>query len=274
MAHYAFLDDNNVVTEVIVGKDETEIIDGLTPEQWYGNYRGQTCIRTSYNANIRGKYAAIGDSYDPVKDIFVSPPAPISYKRSWFGATNENISLLIDSPARSANQFFNAIAHQAFPNIDQYWGYKWPHNPESFKVIDKFTAVATVVRNPLDSIASSILAFNATNDETILWQINNTLDVLTAINENKNNLIVFTFEDVTTDPNAAMLKLANKLNVPAEPCNVDEVMAILSDENIHSTYAMPIDNATELAKAKDLLSQDKYTDGIAKCLEQYNQIIQ
>lgn len=73
MAHYAFLDQNNIVTEVIVGKDETELIDGLTPEEWYGNFRGQTCIRTSYNANIRGKYAGIGDFYDSINDVFLAP---------------------------------------------------------------------------------------------------------------------------------------------------------------------------------------------------------
>lgn len=73
MAHYAFLDDNNIVTEVIVGKDETELIEGLTPEEWYGNYRGQTCIRTSYNGNIRYNYAGIGFTYDPVDDAFVAP---------------------------------------------------------------------------------------------------------------------------------------------------------------------------------------------------------
>ena len=73
MAHYAFLDENNIVTEVIYGKEETEIIDGLTPEQWYGNYRGQTCVRTSYNSNIRYNYAAIGFTYDPIDDAFIAP---------------------------------------------------------------------------------------------------------------------------------------------------------------------------------------------------------
>jgi hypothetical protein len=73
MAHYAFLDENNIVTEVIVGVDETEIIEGLTPEEWYGNFRGQTCVRTSYNHNIRKQYAGIGYSYDPVADVFVTP---------------------------------------------------------------------------------------------------------------------------------------------------------------------------------------------------------
>jgi hypothetical protein len=73
MAHYAFLDDNNIVTEVIVGKDETEILDGLTPEEWYGNFRGQRCVRTSYNNNIRVRYAGIGYSYSEELDAFIRP---------------------------------------------------------------------------------------------------------------------------------------------------------------------------------------------------------
>ena len=73
MAHYAFLNDNNIVTEVIVGIDETETIEGLNPETWYGNFRGQVCKRTSYNNKIRGVYAGIGFTYDPVADIFIAP---------------------------------------------------------------------------------------------------------------------------------------------------------------------------------------------------------
>lgn len=74
MAHYAFLDENNIVTEVIVGRDEEDIT--CDWEQHYGEIRGQVCKRTSYNANIRGKYAAIGDLYDEANDIFVSPARP------------------------------------------------------------------------------------------------------------------------------------------------------------------------------------------------------
>lgn len=73
MAHYAFLDQNNMVTEVITGIDETELIEGLDPETWYGNFRGQTCVRTSYNGRIRKQYAGIGYTYDPVNDVFVAP---------------------------------------------------------------------------------------------------------------------------------------------------------------------------------------------------------
>lgn len=73
MAHYAFLDENNIVTEVIVGIDETEQIEGLDPETWYGNFRNQTCKRTSYNNNIRKQYAGIGYSYNAEADVFIAP---------------------------------------------------------------------------------------------------------------------------------------------------------------------------------------------------------
>ena len=73
MAHYAFLDADNVVTEVIAGIDETELIEGLLPETWYGNFRGQLCKRTSYNDNIRKNYAGIGFTYDTGRDAFIAP---------------------------------------------------------------------------------------------------------------------------------------------------------------------------------------------------------
>jgi hypothetical protein len=79
MAHYAFLDENNVVTEVIVGIDETELIEGLDPEIWYGNFRAQTCKRTSYNNKIRKQYAGIGYKYDADADVFIAPQPFVSW---------------------------------------------------------------------------------------------------------------------------------------------------------------------------------------------------
>ena len=74
MAHYAFLDQNNVVTEVITGRDEWEEVQGITDwEQFYGDYRGQVCKRTSYNHKIRYNYAGIGYTYDPIDDAFIAP---------------------------------------------------------------------------------------------------------------------------------------------------------------------------------------------------------
>jgi hypothetical protein len=85
MAHYAFLDDNNIVTEVITGVDENVIqkdfdgtLVGGSSEAWetfYGNFRGQVCKRTSYNGNYRKNYAGIGYKYDEERDAFI-PPKP------------------------------------------------------------------------------------------------------------------------------------------------------------------------------------------------------
>ena len=71
MAHYAYIDkETNIVIAVTVGKDETELIDGLDTETYYAQGTPYTVKRTSYNGNIRGKYAGIGDIYDPVDDVF------------------------------------------------------------------------------------------------------------------------------------------------------------------------------------------------------------
>ena len=72
MAHYAFITDG-IVTEVITGIHETETIEGLDTETWYGNFRGQVCKRTSYNNRIRFNYASIGYTYDEKLDGFISP---------------------------------------------------------------------------------------------------------------------------------------------------------------------------------------------------------
>jgi hypothetical protein len=74
MAHYAFLDENNIVTEVIVGRHEYEVVDGISDwETYYGDLRGQRCVRTSYNNNIRKQYAGVGYTYDEENDVFVAP---------------------------------------------------------------------------------------------------------------------------------------------------------------------------------------------------------
>jgi hypothetical protein len=93
MAHYAFLDENNTVTEVIVGKDEGN----FDWEQQYGSFRGQACKRTSFNTHggvhansgtpYRKNYAGIGYTYDQQRDAFI-PPKPFA---SW--VLNENTCL-------------------------------------------------------------------------------------------------------------------------------------------------------------------------------------
>ena len=87
MAHYAFINSNNIVTEVITGVDEDktdDLPDGFDSwEAWYADFRGQTCKRTSYNTvnnahtdsgtAFRGNYAGIGYTYDAENDVFIGP---------------------------------------------------------------------------------------------------------------------------------------------------------------------------------------------------------
>jgi hypothetical protein len=88
MAHYAFLDDKNKIVEVIVGIDETELIEGLDPEIWYGNFKGLTCKRTSYNGKIRYNYAGVGYTYDPIDDAFIPPMPECGHEELILNQTN------------------------------------------------------------------------------------------------------------------------------------------------------------------------------------------
>ncbi len=86
MAHYALLDENNIVIEVITGVDENIIqtdLDGTqvggSSEAWEQFYatrpwlNAASCKRTSYNNNIRKQYAGVGYTYDAVNDVFIAP---------------------------------------------------------------------------------------------------------------------------------------------------------------------------------------------------------
>jgi len=97
MAHYAFLDENNIVTQVIVGRDEDEVVNGISDwEAYYGEFHGQVCKRTSYGTFMgqhrtggtpyRKNYAGIGMVYDSEKDAFYAPkpfPSWILNEETW-----------------------------------------------------------------------------------------------------------------------------------------------------------------------------------------------
>ena len=73
MAHYAYIDDSNIVVAITVGKDETELINGLDTETYYAQGTPYTVKRTSYNGKIRKNYAGIGFTYDAQRDAFIAP---------------------------------------------------------------------------------------------------------------------------------------------------------------------------------------------------------
>ena len=111
MAHYAFLDNKNVVTEVITGIDETELIEGIDPETWYGQFRGQRCVRTSYNNRIRKQYAGVGFTYNETADVFISPqPFP-----SWTLDNNHDWQAPIPYPTDGDRYQWNETTQEWVP---------------------------------------------------------------------------------------------------------------------------------------------------------------
>lgn len=126
MAHYAFLNKNNVVTEVIVGKDENE--GDYDWEVYYGSKRGQVCKRTSYNTRggehvnggtpFRGNYAGIGYTYDESLDAFI-PPKPFD---SW---TLNETTFLWEAPT---------------PMPDDGQMYRWNEDTTSWDVVETETS--------------------------------------------------------------------------------------------------------------------------------------
>ena len=103
MAHYALIDENNIVVNVIVGRDENEVVDGVSDwEAHYSEVTGFRVLRTSYNTSggshlndgvpFRKNYAGIGYTYDENRDAFI-PPKPFE---SW--VLNED-TCLWESPA-------------------------------------------------------------------------------------------------------------------------------------------------------------------------------
>jgi len=280
MAHFAEIDSNNVVVRVLVVDNKDITIDGIESEKKGIDFLeslglGSNWIQTSYNANIRNKFAGTGDVYDPVEDVFTTPEnnAP-SHKIPWGGIlTPVSPSILFDSAPRSANQFFNEVLVRAFPQAFHRWGYLHQHSPKSFaKGIGKFDVVATVVRNPIDSMASSILAFHLTTDESIIVQLQETLNMLTAIKDNKANMFVFNFNNITTDPTVAVAEVATRLGVTAEPYDAEVVKESLRISEFRSTYALPIDNDASLEEARSILTNETFAALLAQCVDVYNEL--
>lgn len=73
MGHYAFTNENNIVVEVITGRNETVTEDGVYWEIYYGRMKGLRCLRTSYHGNIRKQYAGLGYTFDEDSDVFIAP---------------------------------------------------------------------------------------------------------------------------------------------------------------------------------------------------------
>lgn len=280
MAHYAFLDENNIVTQVIQGVDETETIEGLNPETWYGNFRGEKCVRTSIHANIRGVFAGKGFTYDPVKDIFIIPEPDITdFQLPWRGIYKaDNPSIMIDAAPRSANRWLGIVLNYAFPTAFMRWGYKHPHNSKTFEIAkDNFDVVSTIIRNPEDSLASSIVFYDLKTDEDILKQIDALIDTLSATKANKESIDIFSFHDITDNILDVVAYIGNKLNLAPKGLNLEEIRNTVQ-ENFNTSgedrwYVLPSNNQAILETAKLKLNDSIFQDKINQANELYNYLL-
>ena len=120
MAHYAYLDHNNVVVAIFAGVDETELIDGKLPEQWYEEFDGRKCRRYSLNTRgnehlnnktpFRKNPGGIGYWYSEELDAFYEPqPFP-----SW--VLNQE-TCLWEAPVAKPNN----LGHWSWNEMNKSW---------------------------------------------------------------------------------------------------------------------------------------------------------
>jgi len=280
MAHFAKVNDNNIVEQVIVvdnknAETEQQGKDFIASIGLEGNW-----IQTSYNRNFRNQFAGIGDIYDSENDMFVvdeSKYVPV-FVDSWQGIIEPTSpSIIFDAPARSANIWTISLINQAFPNIFQRWGYPLPHSLLSFtEPTHKFDAIVTTLRIPIDSLASQIVMSNL--DTTKNRELNNLIqkhiDMLQATLDNKNNVTIFSFEAATQTPEKVISVLSNILNLDEQPFNSDTIFDNLSEiADLTEAYNVPIDNQDELNAAKTILNQNRFADLMAKANELYTKLL-
>lgn len=282
MAHFAQLDENNKVIQVLVVNNEKLVVDGVESEQAGADFLkslglGDKWVQTSYNRKFRNKFAAIGDIYDSSTDLFVEKERPANnYEAPWQGIkTPTSPSIVIDSATRSGNKWFSETIHAAFPDAFQRWGYLNPHNPQTFdKCKGKFDAIMTTVRNPIDSIASTLIVFGSHTDEVVTNNIVSTINMLKAIKENKNNIMVFRFEEVTQNIANVINSIGNKLGVIPLEIDEDSIKARLLIGATEDFYSVPIDNADRLSSMKEILTKPQFSSYIQEAESLYQEIIQ
>lgn len=280
MAHFAQIDKNNMVTQVLVVDNENLIVDGVESEQVGIDFLaslglGSNWIQTSYNNKFRYHFAGIGDIYDKERDIFVKPERPDNeIEVPWFGLKQPTSpSIMIDAAPRSGNRWLNATVNCAFPSAFQRWGYLHQHNVKTFEnSIGKFDIIISVIRNPQDSLASTLNIFGHNDSQMIINNIIGTMDMLKGIKQYKNDILLFTFEEITQNISAVLNVIASQIQVNALPIDEAEIKDRLIKESSGSFYSLPIDNAERLDEMKAILARPEFESLMKEATNLYNQI--
>ena len=171
-------------------------------------------------------------------------------------------SILFDATFRSGNHFAVALLKKVFPNIKLYWGYKDKHNPESFNLPkDKFNYYMTIIRKPIDSIASQIYLQSENNFNLVIKKY---IAFLKSVFNNKEKIHIYAFEDIITKPMEVVKNIALKLNINFKTVNIDKLIESFKYYNSPNFYVVPtnnqdiINNENKLVGIKSKLSQKSY----------------
>jgi hypothetical protein len=274
MAHFAQLNEDNMVTQVIVidNKDaETEqagkdFIAGMGLE---GNW-----VQTSYNANFRGKFAGIGNFYDETTDTFIN----LHEKSKWlqlasidYTKDNSEKSILVDGFPRSGNVYLSYVLGFGFDTCSQYTGYKYFHNKESItEGPSKFDVVVVPVRTPVDSIKSAVSYFNydPTDEQGLFTLATDNLEWMKLIRDNKDKLVIVGFATLTTDPQAIVNKIAKAIKVLPSSFTDAEITDRMEEDGM----SLNLPNETTSNNDVDL-SNPLIAEVIAEATEIYNVLI-
>lgn len=279
MAHFAQLNENNMVTNVIVVDNDKLLIDGIESEQTGKDFIASVglegnWVQTSYNRKFRGAFAGIGSFYLPEEDIFTN----LQGKSNWLKLAQDkepNIlnqkSILVDGFPRSGNVFLSYLLAFGFKTCEQRTGYKAIHDLDSIKEGPlHFDVVVVPVRNPLDSIKSAIIYFDYDLDDIqkIFTLASDNLEWMKAVKSNKENICIIDFTTLTSDTQATVNKVAKAIKVLPSQFTDQEVIDRINEDG------MSLNLPNDVTSNADIdLSNPIIVEVITEATAIYNEII-
>ena len=279
MAHFAQLDKNNMVTNVIVVDNDKLLLDGIESEQAGKDFIASiglegNWVQTSYNRKFRGAFAGIGSFYLPEQDIFTN----LQGKSNWLKLAHDrepNIlnqkSILVDGFPRSGNVFLSYLLAFGFKTCEQRTGYKAIHDLHSIKEgPSNFDVVVVPVRNPVDSIKSAIIYFDYDLDDIqkIFTLASDNLEWMKAVKANKDNICIIDFTTLILDTQSAVNKVAKVIKVLPSEFTDQEVIDRINEDGM--SLNLPNDNTSN---ADIDLSNPLIDEVIEEATAIYNEII-
>ena len=175
-----------------------------------------------------------------------------------------------DAPMRSGNHFCASIISSYFPDIKLFWGYRYPHNPESFTLTkEKTEHILTVLRNPLDSVASLVIA----SIEETKEGIDNNKKMLQSMLDNVDNIYISSFEDLTKNTPKYISDISKILDTKPVDVDINNIKNKLEQYNRENFYVIPVDNQIKKDALKKVILNN-YKNEIEECLDLYQSLQQ